>query len=225
MTNYAKFLKEILSGRRTCDMAETVSLTENCSATIMNKTPPKLKDPGNFSIPCAINKTQIDNVLCDLGASVSLMPYSVYQRLELGELSPTNITLQLADRPIKIPQRPFLATSGAMIDVKSAKISLKVGEEEIEFDMNESIKYPSSLETCMRIKILDDILNSMQMHLLASNDPLECVLLNKEKIGDHGKEMNFLERVIDESLEGSDEKNVHEVLKPRSFARGLNQGR
>ncbi|XP_021759104.1 uncharacterized protein LOC110723998 [Chenopodium quinoa] len=131
MPNYAKFLKNILSGERTCEVVETINLTENCSAIIMNKMPPKLKDPGNFSIPCAINKMQIDNALCDLGASVSIMPYSVYQRLELGELLPSNITLQLADRSIKFPKgRPFLATSGAMIDVRSAKISLKVGDEE-----------------------------------------------------------------------------------------------
>ncbi|XP_021745348.1 uncharacterized protein LOC110711276 [Chenopodium quinoa] len=104
MPNCAKFLKDILSGRRTCDVVETVNFTENCSAIIMNKIPPKLKDPGNFSIPCAINKIQIDNALCDFGASVSLIPYSVYQRLELGELFPFNITLKLADRSIKFPK-------------------------------------------------------------------------------------------------------------------------
>ncbi|XP_021767538.1 uncharacterized protein LOC110731932 [Chenopodium quinoa] len=122
--------------------------------------PPKLKDPANFSIPCAINKMQIDNALCDLGASVSLMPFSFYQRLHLGELLPSNITLQLVDRSImfrkgKVEDVPlrvwkfvfpvdfvvlemdedatipiilgrlFLATSGAMIGFKCAKISLK----------------------------------------------------------------------------------------------------
>ncbi|XP_021774129.1 uncharacterized protein LOC110738069 [Chenopodium quinoa] len=157
MPNYEKFLKEILRGKRTCDVAKTVNLIENCSAIIMTKIPPKLKDPRNFYIPYAIYKMQIDNALCDLGASVSIMPYSLYQRLEKGELLPTNITLQLADRSIRIPRgkvedvtlrvgkfiipvdffvldidedstipiilgRPFLATSGALIDVKSAKI-------------------------------------------------------------------------------------------------------
>ncbi|XP_021718880.1 uncharacterized protein LOC110686578 [Chenopodium quinoa] len=105
MPNYAKFLKDILSGKRTCEVMESINLTENCSAIIMNKMPPKLKDPGNFSIPCAINKMQIDNALCDLGASVSIIPYSVYQRLEIGELLPSNITLQLADKSIKFPKR------------------------------------------------------------------------------------------------------------------------
>ncbi|XP_021713491.1 uncharacterized protein LOC110681650 [Chenopodium quinoa] len=104
MPNYAKFLKEILSCRRSCDVVEMVNLTKNCSAIIMHKMQPKLKDPENFSIPCVINKMQIDNVLCDLGASVILIPYSVYQRLELGELMPSKITLTLADRSIKFPK-------------------------------------------------------------------------------------------------------------------------
>ncbi|XP_021745342.1 uncharacterized protein LOC110711271 [Chenopodium quinoa] len=217
MTNYAKFLKKILSGKRTCDVAETVNLTENCSAIIINKIPHKLKDPENFSIPWAIYKMQIDNALCDLRASVSVMPYSVYQRLEKGELLSTNITLQLANRSIRIPRgkvedvplrvgkfiipidfvvldidedykisiilgRPFLATLGALIDVKSSKISLKIGDEGVEFYLNESMKYPSSShENCMGVKILDNLVHSMHEHLLTTNDPLECVLLNKER--------------------------------------------
>ncbi|XP_021721214.1 uncharacterized protein LOC110688759 [Chenopodium quinoa] len=236
---YAKFLKDIFIGKRTCDVAETVSLTENCSA--INKMPPKLKDPENVSIPCAIYKMLIDNSLCDLGVSVSLMLYSVNQRLELGKLFPTNITLQLIDRSIKFPKgkvedvplrvgkfvipidfvvlemdedfniliifgRPFFATSGAMIDVKTAKTSFKVGEEDIEFDLNESMKYlSSSLENCMRVEILDNIMNSMHEHLLKPNDPLECVLLTKEKIGEHGKEMAFFDRIINESMEEGDD--------------------
>ncbi|XP_021726859.1 uncharacterized protein LOC110694007 [Chenopodium quinoa] len=196
MPNYTKFLKDILSGRRTCDVVETVNLTENCSEIILKKMPPKLKDPENFSISCDINKMQIDNVLSDLGASVSLMPYSIYQRLELGELMPSKITLQLVDRSIKIPKRkvedvplrvgkPFLAISSAMIDVKSAKISLKVGEEVIEFDLNESMKYP---------------LSSMHENLLTSNDPLENVLLNKDKIGSPIKEMAMYEDLLNGSI-------------------------
>ncbi|XP_021722840.1 uncharacterized protein LOC110690322 [Chenopodium quinoa] len=233
MTNYAKFLKEILSGKRTCDMAKTVTLTENFSAILMNKMPPKLKDPENFSIRCAINKMQFDNALCDLGASVSLMPYSVYQRLELGELLPSKITLQLPDRSIKIPKgkiedvplrvgkfvipvdfvvldmdedatipiilgRPFLATWGAMVDVKSAKITLKIGEEVVDFDLNEGMKYPSSsFENCMSVEVLDNIVQSMHEQFLTSNDPLECVLLNNEKIGAPSKELKLYEDLLD----------------------------
>ncbi|XP_021768870.1 uncharacterized protein LOC110733165 [Chenopodium quinoa] len=100
MPHYSKFLKDLLSGRRECEM---VSLTANCSAILSNKLPTKLKDPGNFSIPCSINGIEFDKALYDLGASMSLMPYSVYQKLSVGTLSPTNITLQIADRSVKFP--------------------------------------------------------------------------------------------------------------------------
>ena len=57
----------------------------------------KSGDPGIPTISCSIGKTNIHNALCDLGAWVSVMPYSLYKRLELGEYSPTTITLQMAD--------------------------------------------------------------------------------------------------------------------------------
>ncbi|KAJ9158607.1 hypothetical protein P3X46_024172, partial [Hevea brasiliensis] len=65
--------------------------------------PPKLKDPGSFSIPCHIGDISIDKALCDLGASVSLMPLSIYEKMKIGEMKPTTISLQLADRSIKFP--------------------------------------------------------------------------------------------------------------------------
>ncbi|XP_056691761.1 uncharacterized protein [Spinacia oleracea] len=97
MPTYSRFSK------RDCDVKETVNLTENCSAIILNQMPRKLKDPGSFSIPCAIKKLEISNALCDLGTSVSLLPYSVFAKLEVGDLVPTNITLPLADRSVKYP--------------------------------------------------------------------------------------------------------------------------
>ncbi|XP_021740108.1 uncharacterized protein LOC110706498 [Chenopodium quinoa] len=103
-TSLSEVMLEPPKSRRTCDAVDTVNLTENYSAIIMNKMPTKLKDLGNFSIPYAIYKMQIDNAFFDLGDSVSLTPYTVYQRFELGELLPTNITLQLADRSIKFPK-------------------------------------------------------------------------------------------------------------------------
>jgi len=96
-------LKEILSKKRKIDEHETMSLGEECSVVVLNQLPTKLKDPGSFSIPCIIGNVSIDRVLCDLGSSVSLMPYSMFKRLGLGKLSPTRIFLQLADRSIKYP--------------------------------------------------------------------------------------------------------------------------
>ncbi|XP_019172840.1 PREDICTED: uncharacterized protein LOC109168278 [Ipomoea nil] len=105
--SYAKFLKEILSNKRRAENRETVAVSEECSALIQNKLPPKLRDPGSFSIPCVIGGSLVQKALCDLGASVSLMPYSLCQKLQLGEPKPTSITLQLADRSVKYPYRNF----------------------------------------------------------------------------------------------------------------------
>ncbi|XP_010248094.1 PREDICTED: uncharacterized protein LOC104591021 [Nelumbo nucifera] len=80
-----------------------VKLNEECSAILQNKLPPKLKDPRSFSIPCTIRDIEFEKALCDLGASINLMPYSIFEKLGLHELTPTTITLQLADRSIKYP--------------------------------------------------------------------------------------------------------------------------
>ncbi|XP_057247895.1 uncharacterized protein LOC125493852 [Beta vulgaris subsp. vulgaris] len=81
----------------------TVSLTAECSAILQNKLPKKLGDPGSYSIPVKLGDIEIKNALCDLGASVSLMPLSICKKLNMGELKPTRISLQLADRTVKFP--------------------------------------------------------------------------------------------------------------------------
>ncbi|XP_015384897.1 uncharacterized protein LOC107176625 [Citrus sinensis] len=101
---YAKFMKEILSNKRKFEEHEIVMLTEDCTAILQNKLPPKLKDPRSFNIPCTIGNTYFDKVLCDLGASINLMPFSVFKKLGLGEPKATTVTLQLADRSIKYPR-------------------------------------------------------------------------------------------------------------------------
>jgi len=88
MPSYAKFLKEILSNKRKLEEHETVALIEECSAAIQNKLPPKFKDPDSFSSCYLIENVSIDCALCDLGSSVSLMLFSLYQKLELGQMRP-----------------------------------------------------------------------------------------------------------------------------------------
>ncbi|XP_073017840.1 uncharacterized protein [Primulina eburnea] len=104
MPFYAKFLKEILSNKRKLVDFGTVKLSEECSAILQNKLPPKLKDPGSFSVPCTIGTSNFSKALCDLGASINLMPYSCFEKLRIGEVKPTTISLQLADRSIKYPR-------------------------------------------------------------------------------------------------------------------------
>ncbi|CAL1413188.1 unnamed protein product [Linum trigynum] len=105
MPTYAKFLRELLTKKRKWADLEKVTLTSECSAVIQNKLPEKRDDPGSFTIPCVIGGTEFNKSLCDLGAGINLMPYSVYKKLGLGDvLKPTRITLQLADRSVKIPK-------------------------------------------------------------------------------------------------------------------------
>ena len=60
--------------------------------------PPKLTDPGSFSIPCTIGSLKINRALCDLGESINMMLYSIYKELVLQEPQPTNIIVHLADK-------------------------------------------------------------------------------------------------------------------------------
>ena len=104
MPSYVKFMKDILSQKRRLADFKTVNLTEECSAILQRKLPQKLKDPGSFTIPCTIGNAVFERALCDLGASINIMPLSIFKRLGLGEARPTRVTLQLADRSLKHPR-------------------------------------------------------------------------------------------------------------------------
>ncbi|XP_024963155.1 uncharacterized protein LOC112503329, partial [Cynara cardunculus var. scolymus] len=104
MPSYVKFLKDILNKKRKLSEFETVSLTKECSALLTFKIPPKLKDPGSFTISCSIGGKELGHALCDLGASINLMPLSIFNQLGIGEVRPTTVTLQLADRSLAYPK-------------------------------------------------------------------------------------------------------------------------
>ncbi|KAL5573670.1 hypothetical protein UlMin_023267 [Ulmus minor] len=161
MPKYAKFLKDILSNKRKLEECEAIALTEETTALLQKKLPPKLKDPGSFSIPCTIGENFHTKALCDLGASINLMPLSIFRKLGLGEPTPTMVSLVMADRSIKHPRgivedvlvkedkdipiilgRPFLATGGAIIDVRGGKLTLQVDDEIVTFIVYGSMKLP-----------------------------------------------------------------------------------
>ncbi|XP_062093741.1 uncharacterized protein LOC133799759 [Humulus lupulus] len=104
MQSYVKFMKEILLKKRKLEDYETMALIEECNTILQKKLPPKLKDSGSFTIPCTIGNVVFEKALYDLGASVNLMPLSIYQNLKLGEARPNTMTLQMADRSVKHPR-------------------------------------------------------------------------------------------------------------------------
>ncbi|GJR88213.1 reverse transcriptase domain-containing protein [Tanacetum coccineum] len=104
MPKYAKFLKGLLTNKARLEEACTITMNERCSSVLLNKLPSKEKDPGSFTIPCDIGQLHINNTLADLGASISLMPYTMYEKLGLGEPKATKMSLELADRSIQYPR-------------------------------------------------------------------------------------------------------------------------
>ncbi|XP_026400597.1 uncharacterized protein LOC113296509 [Papaver somniferum] len=99
-----KFLKEMCTIKRDASVHKKAFLTQQVSSIISQKYPIKFKYPGCPTVTCVIGKQTIDNALLDLGSSVNLLPFSVYEQLGLGEMKPTRITLQLAGRSVKIPR-------------------------------------------------------------------------------------------------------------------------
>ena len=97
MPNYAKFMKNIINKKRKIDDYGTMNLSANCNVVIQRRMPQKMQDLGSFTIPCAIGNHEFGRALCDSWASINLIPSSVVRRLSLGELTPTSVTLQIAD--------------------------------------------------------------------------------------------------------------------------------
>jgi len=133
MPKYAKFMKKILRNKRKLGDHEIVILNAECSAILLDKLPPKLKD---FTIPCTIGNSYFEKALCDLGACINLMPLSVFRTLGIREPKPTSVSLQLADRSVKYLR-------GVIEDVLVKVDKLYFPTDFIVLDMEEDRKYLS----------------------------------------------------------------------------------
>ncbi|GKD25164.1 hypothetical protein Tco_1231378 [Tanacetum coccineum] len=103
MQKYAKMLKDLLSDKEKLLGSENTSLTENFLAILLKKLPGKLRDPRKFLNPCNFPKIEKCMALANLGASINLIPLSVWKKLSLPELIPTRMTLELANRYVAYP--------------------------------------------------------------------------------------------------------------------------
>ncbi|GJT38238.1 reverse transcriptase domain-containing protein [Tanacetum coccineum] len=103
MPKFASTIKSLLSNKEKLFELARTPLNEHCSAVLLKKLPEKLGDPGKFLIPCDFPRMDVCLALADLGASINLMPLSVWKKLSLPELTPTCMTLELADRSISRP--------------------------------------------------------------------------------------------------------------------------
>ncbi|CAN6566312.1 unnamed protein product [Malus baccata var. baccata] len=209
---YAKFLKELCTTRKRMSTKEVVKVGENVSAILQRKLPPKCKDPGSFTIPCVIRNTRFESAMFDLGASINVMPYSIYASMNLGALKNDRVIIQLADRSNAYPKgvledvlvqvnhlvfpadfyvlemdesdhppslpillgRPFMKTAQTKIDVYSGTLSMEFDGEVVNFNLSDSIKYPSEDHSCFSIDIIDPLAQGYLDDL--NNDALEKVI-------------------------------------------------
>ncbi|GKC49390.1 DNA-directed DNA polymerase, partial [Tanacetum coccineum] len=146
-----------------------------------------------------IGHLHINNALADLGSSISLMPYTMYEKLDLGEPKPTRMRLELADS-----ERSFLATARAMIDVYNKKITLRVGDYEVIFDVDQSIKRsPAEDDECYGIDELDDTINIEARELLG-NDDFDSFLLKGLEKSINQSDLESCDSIGDKSGDDSD---------------------
>ncbi|XP_070049578.1 uncharacterized protein [Nicotiana tomentosiformis] len=103
MPEYAKMMKDLMSQKFDFQDLSTVTLTQTCSAVVTRPIAQNVSDPGSFNIPCTIGSYAFAKALCDLGASINLMPLAIYTKLGIDRARPTSILLQLADRTVKRP--------------------------------------------------------------------------------------------------------------------------
>ncbi|GJX96655.1 reverse transcriptase domain-containing protein [Tanacetum coccineum] len=103
MPKFNKWLSSLLRNKEKLEEIAITTVNAECSAIIMNKVPEKLEDPGKFLIPCALQELDRTSALADSGASINLLPHSIYKQLGLEALTPIRMTLELANRSISHP--------------------------------------------------------------------------------------------------------------------------
>ncbi|GJZ68173.1 reverse transcriptase domain-containing protein [Tanacetum coccineum] len=104
MQRFAPTIKSLLMNKEKLLELAKIPLNKNCSAMLLKKLPEKLGDPGKFLIPCNFPGIEVCHALADLGASINLMPLSIWKTLSLPKLTPTRMTLELVDRSITYPK-------------------------------------------------------------------------------------------------------------------------
>ncbi|GKC52743.1 reverse transcriptase domain-containing protein [Tanacetum coccineum] len=103
MPKFNKWLSSLLRNKEKLEEIAITTVNAECSAIINNKVPEKLKDLRKFLIPCALQELNKTSALADSGASINLLPHSIYKKLELEALTPTRMTLELANRSVTHP--------------------------------------------------------------------------------------------------------------------------
>ncbi|GJT67399.1 reverse transcriptase domain-containing protein [Tanacetum coccineum] len=178
MPRFAPIIKSLLMNKEKLFELAKIPLNENCSAMLLKNLPEMLGDPGKFLIPCKFPRMDVCHALADLGASIYLMPLSIWKKLSLPELTPTQMTLELVDRSITYPKG--LAED---VFVKVGKfhfptdfeeeITLWVDNEAVTFNLDQTTRYSSTNDKLVnRIDIIDAVCEEYAPELLGFSNSL-----------------------------------------------------
>nr|GEY69728.1 reverse transcriptase domain-containing protein [Tanacetum cinerariifolium] len=150
MPKFSAAIKSLLTNKDKLFELAITPLNEHCLAVLLKKLPEKLRDPGKFLILCDFLGMDECLALADLGASINLMPLSMWNKLSFPELSPTLMTLELADRS-------FLKTGRALMDVYAGEFTLQVNNESVAFNLDQTSRYSANYNdmTANRIDVID----------------------------------------------------------------------
>nr|GFA15908.1 retrovirus-related Pol polyprotein from transposon 17.6 [Tanacetum cinerariifolium] len=167
-------IKSLLINKdKLCELTRT-SLNEHCLADLLKNLPEKLGDPGKFLIPYDFSGKTECLSLADLGASINLVPLSMWNKLSLPDLTPTCMTLKLADRSISrlvgIAEDVYIGR--ALIDVFECELTFRVGKEAITFNLDQTSRYSANYSdmTAKRIDVIDMACEEYSQEVLGFSD-------------------------------------------------------
>nr|GEU49064.1 reverse transcriptase domain-containing protein [Tanacetum cinerariifolium] len=178
MPKFALTLKALIGNKEKLSEMARTPLNEHCSAVLLKKLLEKLGDPGNFLIPCDFPGMAECLALSDLGASINLMPFLVWKRLSLPDLTPTCMTLKLSDhsisRPVGVAEDVYVKTGKALIDMFEGELTLRVGKEAITFNLDQTSRYSANYSdmTAKRIDVIDMAYEGYSQEVLGFSDTI-----------------------------------------------------
>ncbi|XP_004506602.1 uncharacterized protein [Cicer arietinum] len=177
---------------------ETVMLTEECSAILKRRLPPKLKDLESFSIPCAIGDRTFWKTLCDFGASVSLMPFSIYKRLDIGSIKDTQLMLHFKDRSMK---HPYGVVEDVLVkvDMFIFRVDFVVLDMEEDNDIPLIFGRPFLATERVMIDVADDTLTFKVNEETFTFNILKAIEHSNEREGCN--RIEFFNSIVDEEVE------------------------
>nr|GEY14769.1 reverse transcriptase domain-containing protein [Tanacetum cinerariifolium] len=176
MPKFASTLKALIGNKEKLSEMARTPMNEHCSAVILNKLPRKLGDPDKFLIPCEFLGMDECLALADLGASINLMPLFVWEALSLPKLTLTCMTLELADRsvskPIGIAKDVSVKTDRALIDVHKGELTLRIENEAITYNLDQTSRYSANYNqmTANKIDVIDMACEEYSQEVLGFSD-------------------------------------------------------